>query len=149
MKFIIFFILLISIIILYFYSDKKVSNLRNQLIALKQQNSTLKLNISNITKKQADYSNITLIPAQITNSSGIIKKTSEIYIGPLDSLPVIYTTDVNMEVKIFDKTQSSGEFWYYVELPKDSSVNSRGWVKEIAFTTFGNSYTNTNIVKRF
>ena len=147
MKYIIFLILIAFIVILYFYCNSKITNLRNQLLALKRQNGNLSVNLSTLNKQNNVLENITVIPTSFSNLSGIIKNPTNLYIGPLDALPVIYTTNVNMEVRIYDKVQSNNEFWYYVELPKDTKTNSRGWVKENTFISFENS-TN-NIIKHF
>lgn len=147
MKYIIFLILIACIAILYFYSNSKITNLRNQLLALKRQNGNLSLNLSTLNKQNNILHNISIIPTSFNNSSGIIKSGADIYIGPLDALPIIYTTNVNMEVRIFDKVQSNNDYWYYVELPKDSKVNSRGWVKENNFTIFQSS--PTDIIRHF
>lgn len=109
------------------------------MVALKKQNSNLSQTLSALNKKEISFKNINLIPNTVSALGGIIKKSSEVYIGPLNTLPIIYTTDVNMEVKIFDKVQNNDEFWYYVELPKDSPINSRGWIEEKQFVSFNSS----------
>lgn len=147
MKYIIFLILIACIIALYFYSNLKITNLRSKLLALKRQNSNLSSNLSTLNKQNSSLNNINIMPSTVNNSSGIIKSLTNVYIGPLDALPIIYTTNVNMEVSIFDKVQSNNEFWYYVELPKDSKINSRGWIKETNFTVFQNPITN--IIRHF
>ena len=47
-----------------------------------------------------------------------------------------------MEVYIIDEVKNNQTYWYYVSLPLDSNINSRGWICEEEFLTL---YDNTKL----
>ena len=44
-----------------------------------------------------------------------------------------------MQVGILEKVNTNDSTWYYVALPLDNNINSRGWVEEPAFSEISNS----------
>jgi hypothetical protein len=68
-------------------------------------------------------------------------------IAPIESSNLLQTTQVKMEVKILDKAEVLRDTWFYVALPIDSNINSRGWVKQSDFSLFYNN--SRNITKSF
>lgn len=137
MKYIIFLLLLISLIILYLYFDKKIVLMKKQLMitsnqynSMKNKYDSQKCNIKNLSVKF-------IIPSYKT---GIINTGSKIYMSPLLSSQVLKKADIRMEVTILDSAEISSERWYYVNLPIDTPINCRGWVNSKDISTFyGNS----------
>ena len=136
MKYIIFLILLIALIITIFYFDRKQSILKHQLLVANSQNNNLRSKLSKFTRTKESIQIKYLIP---TNYAGLLKEKSNVLIAPIESSNLLQTTQVKMEVK--------RDTWFYVALPIDSNINSRGWVKQSDFSLFYNN--SRNITKSF
>lgn len=144
MKYIIFLILLIALIITIFYFDRKQSILKHQLLVANSQNNNLRSKLSKFTRTKESIQIKYLIP---TDYTGLLKEKSNVLIAPIESSNLLQTTQVKMEVKILDKAEILRDTWFYVALPIDSNINSRGWVKQSDFSLFYNN--SRNITKSF
>lgn len=144
MKYILFLILILAISFIILYYDKKQSVLKKQLLIANSQNSNLRSKLSKYTKKSDSLK----VKFLLSNSSmGLIKDGTNIFLAPIDDSALLHRSNVKMEVRILDKAEVSHETWYYIALPVDSNVNSRGWVKQNSFSLF---YDNSkNITKSF
>ncbi|MGG7179445.1 hypothetical protein ACQPU1_17905 [Clostridium paraputrificum] len=144
MKYILFLALILAIFCLLFYFDRKQSILRQQLLVANSQNSSLRSKLSKYTKKKETIQIRYLHP---NNPMGIIKEGSNILASPLYDSFLLHKSNVKMEVRILDKAEVLRETWYYIALPIDSNINSRGWIKQSDFSLF---YDNSkNITKSF
>ena len=144
MKYVIFLILIVCIIFIVISFDKKIAILKKQLLVANNQNTSLRVKIANYSSDR-EYLEIKYL--MCTNNMGLINSNCNVFIAPLRSSCILNKSPVKMEVKLLDKAQIKGENWYYVSLPLDSNINSRGWVNENDFVSFYNS--STNIVKNF
>lgn len=144
MKYIIFLILLIALIITIFYFDRKQSILKHQLLVANSQNNNLRSKLSKLTRSNDSIKIKFLIP---TNYAGLLKEKSNVLIAPIDNSSLLQKTQVKMEVKILDTAEVLRETWLYVALPIDTNINSRGWVKQSDFSLFYDS--SKNITKSF
>lgn len=144
MKYIIFILLILVIVFLVLYYERKLFSCRKQLLIANNQINSLRQRVpkTNPHKKNKKFE----IKFSAPNSNmGIINENSNIYISPLKSSELVQHIDIKMEVKILDKAELNSEHWYYISLPMDSNINSRGWIPQRSFSYFyGNS---TNITK--
>lgn len=145
MKYIIFLILLIALISTVFYFDRKQAILKHQLLVANNQNSSLRSKLSKLSKSTTDSIKIKFsVP---TNYIGLLKENSKVLIAPIENSTVLQKTQIKMEVKILDRAEVLRETWFYVALPIDSNINSRGWVKQSNFSLFYNN--SKSITNRF
>lgn len=139
MKYIIFLILIIALIITIFYFDRKQAILKHQLLVANSQNSNLKSKLSKFTKSKDSIKIKYHVP---TSYVGLLKENSKVLIAPIENSSLLQTTQIKMEVKILDKAEILRDTWFYVALPIDSNINSRGWVKQSDFSLFYNNSRN-------
>lgn len=59
---------------------------------------------------------------------GTLEDSSHIYIYPDLASPCIYISNELLKVNIIEKASVENNIWYYVQLPIDSNINSKGWV---------------------
>ena len=144
MKYVIFLILIVCIIFIVISFDKKVAILKKQLLVANNQNTSLRVKIANCSSP-GEYVEIKYLIC--TTNVGLINSNCTVFIAPLRNSCILTKSPVKMEVRLLYKAQIRGENWYYVSLPLDSNINSRGWVCENDFVSFYNS--STNIVKNF
>ncbi|GAA0078938.1 hypothetical protein UT300005_33170 [Clostridium sp. CTA-5] len=146
MKFILFllFILLMGGGVFFLISsyEQKLSNLHHQLVISKNQLSKLQKEYKNLTSFKKDFSIKFL---NVDKHSGIVAKDSLLYLSPTNLSPTLQKLNIAMEVCILDKVVYDNDVWYYVALPIDSNINSRGWVLENCFSGFSNE--TTGIIK--
>lgn len=146
MKFILFllFILLAGGGVFFLISsyEQKLSNLHHQLVVSKNQLSKLQKEYKNLNSFKKDFSIKFL---NVDKHSGIIAKDSLLYLSPTNLSPILQKLNIAMEVCILDKVLYDNNVWYYVALPIDSNINSRGWVLENCFSGF--SHESTGIIK--
>ena len=145
MKYILFLVLLISIVsLIVVYYTREQSILRHQLLVANSQNTTLRSKLSKYTKNKDSIKVKFITP---NNHMGIIKKESNILIAPLEDSMILHKNKIKMEVRILDKAEVANTSWYYIALPVDENINSRGWVKHSDFSLFYND--SKNIIKHF
>lgn len=134
------FILLVTTAsaVFFIYNNKKLILLKQQLMLTNSQNNTLQKKLSNYSYRK----NIEIKFLQPTNKGGIINKDSSVLISPIDNSPVLHKSNMKMEVYIIDKAEYSNNIWYYVALPLENNINSRGWVKENDFSIFYDDSTS-------
>ena len=111
MKYIIFLILLIALIITIFYFDRKQSILKHQLLVANSQNNNLRSKLSKFTRTKESIQIKYLIP---TNYTGLLKEKSNVLIAPIESSNLLQTTQVKMEVKILDKAEVLRDSCFHV-----------------------------------
>ncbi|GAB6168542.1 hypothetical protein JCM1393_10020 [Clostridium carnis] len=131
MKYLIFIILLVALIAMYFYYDKKLALARKQLMIASKQSNTIKSKYNNTKRVKINFN------IKFTNpisKTGILNNATPLYIAPTKNSPVLRKTDIRMEVQILDSAEYDGETWYYVNLPVDTNINSRGWVNKKDFS---------------
>ncbi|MDB1942381.1 hypothetical protein ABHA07_17290 [Clostridium tertium] len=125
MKYILFIILILSLIALYFYYEKKLELMRKQLMITSHQYNNIR-NKYDVPKKANNNLSIRFITPSY--KTGIINTDSKLYIAPLDSSQIIRKTNIRMEVSVLDSAESNNQTWYYVNLPIDNCINCRGWI---------------------
>lgn len=144
MKYILFLALILIIIFIILYYDRKQSILRRQLLVSNSQNNSLK---SKLSKYNRTKDSIKIKYLNPNNPMGIIKEGTNVLVSPLEDSILLHKTNIKMEVRILDKAEILKQVWYYIALPVDSNINSRGWIKQSDFSLF---YDNSkNITKSF
>ena len=147
MKYIIFLILISCIIFIFISCDKKVATLKKQLLVANNQNTSLRAKLYKYSGLIDN--NIQVKFLHLYNNTGLINSNTDILIAPISGISVLNKSVVKMEVIILDKVEIKNKIWYYVSLPLDSNVNSRGWVREEDFYSFYNSNnTSSNSIKK-
>ena len=147
MKYIIFLILISFIIFIFISCDKKVATLKKQLLVANNQNTSLRAKLYKYSGLIDN--NIQVKFLNLYNNTGLINSNTDILIAPISGISVLNKSVVKMEVIILDKVEIKNKIWYYVSLPLDSNVNSRGWVREEDFYSFYNSNnTSSNSIKK-
>ncbi|MCR6516226.1 MAG: hypothetical protein ACRDCB_04190 [Clostridium sp.] len=120
-------------------ANSHVTNLRSKLP--KDSNSKFRGNESSFSSKEKLEIEF-LLPKE---PRGILNENSNILLAPTLNSPILLKTNLKMEVIIIDRANHLGIYWYYVLLPVDSNINSRGWVKKTDFTYF---YSNSNNITK-
>ena len=118
-------IILLSIGAGMFYINKyenTISSLRLDLRLTKKQLDTL------INKSKTSDKNFTIEFCDIDYIYGTLEDSSHIYIYPDLASPCIYISNELLKVNIIEKASVENNIWYYVQLPIDSNINSKGWV---------------------
>lgn len=143
MKYLIFLLLIIAILITHLYYNTQLLKLKKQLIIISGRYNKIK------DKKNASNLNQTNLSIKFTKPkylSGMIPRNTNIYISPLFSSNIIRKTNINMEITFLDCAEVFGETWYYVNLPVDNFINSRGWItsKDISMIYSDSSYVSKN-----
>ena len=145
MKYILLLVLISAVIsIIIFYYTRQQSILRHQLLVVNSQNTKLKSKLSKYTNNK---NSIKLKFIKPNTHMGIIKKESNVLIAPIDESILLHKNKIKMEVRILDKADVENVSWYYIALPVDENINSRGWVKQSDFSLFYDD--SKNITKRF
>lgn len=142
MKYILFLSMILIIVFLVLYNNKKMAIIKHQLMIAKNQNSSLRHKISN-------YSSISKIKISFLtpeNKYGIIDSNTKILLAPVKDSVVLNTNGIKMEVYIIDMAEINNSLWYYVAIPSDNNINSRGWVNQKDFTILYS--TSRNITKK-
>ena len=139
---ILFLIAAIGIISFIFINNKKILLLKQQLLLANNQNNKLKSKLNEFSLKDIKLTFITP-----DNIKGILNKNTNVLLCPIKNSTVLHKTNIKMEVYIIDMVTYKNTTWYYVSLPLDNNINSRGWVNKSDFSIF---YDNTkNISKNF
>lgn len=139
MKYIIFIILVLIILFLVISYERKLTVSRRQLLVANSQINSLRKKVPRESRGN-NFKNLNIKFTAPASSMGIINENSNIYISPLTSSYLLRSTDIKMEVKILDKALVNNETWFYISLPIDTNINSRGWTNQKSFSYFyGNS----------
>lgn len=142
MKFLLFLIFIIVIVgggfFLLSSYNQKIASLHRDNILLKKQLSKL-----NTQYKQLINStdNFTIEFLNFNNQYGIIQNGTTVYLSPYKNSIILLKISIAMEVGILEKALIDHDYWYYVALPVDGNINSRGWVMESSFLSFSSSST--------
>lgn len=138
--FFLIFILVIAGIIFFLFVryDQKISSLHRDNILLKKQLSKLKEQLKFLDNSKDTF---TIQFLNVDNQYGLISKGTLVHLSPYDNSNILQNITIAMEVGILEKALVNNTTWYYVALPVDTNVNSRGWVVESSFSTFSSSYT--------
>lgn len=149
MKILLFLLFIIftfgAVFFLVYNYENKISLIKKQLIASQKQFLTLKSKYNELNTLQNTPSIIFL---DLTELKGLLTKDSIVYLYPNELAPTLQVLYMSMEVSILDKSLFNETIWYYVSLPLDTNINSRGWVKETSFSAFFNpSSSSTTIIK--
>lgn len=142
MELIIILILIAALVGMYLYFDYKFSMLRKKLMLTSNQYNKMSKNYNKI-KRQA--SGIEVKFSTPTSKIGITTNRANVYLAPMVSSPLIKKLNIRMEVNILDKADLDSETWYYINLPVDTNLNCRGWIKENDFSILEN---NSKAVKQ-
>lgn len=135
MKYLVFVLFILVIICLVLYYEKKIFYYKKQLLIANNQIDRLQKKVPKINSMKKNRG--VQIKFSIPNSNmGIINENSKIYISPLESSELVQHINIKMEVKILDKAEINNQIWYYISLPIDSNINSRGWVLQKNFSCF-------------
>lgn len=141
MKYLLFVLFILVIICLVLYYEKKLFYYKKQLLIANNQINRLQKKVPKVNSMKKN--GVIHIKFSVPNSNmGIINENSNVYISPLESSELVQHININMEVKILDKAQINNQNWYYISLPIDSDINSRGWVIEKSFSYFYGMSTN-------
>ena len=129
---------------MYFYYEKKLTIAKKRILRTSNQFNNIRNEYrSALTKNQ----NINVQFLTPTVKRAITNNNVTVFLAPIIDSPKIRVLDIKMEVKILDKAEVLRDTWFYVALPIDSNINSRGWVKQSDFSLFYNN--SRNITKSF
>lgn len=142
MKFLFFLILLILLvgggfIAFYKFQENMTSILRDNHL-LKSQLSILRDKYNELLESRKNY---LLEFLTVDNQYGLLPMNTNTYLFPDKNAPVLKTLDIGMQAGILEKVVIDDSIWYYVALPLDSNINSRGWVTEDSFSNIASSPT--------
>lgn len=116
----------------YFYFNKKIYTLRKQLLLTTKQYNTIKSKYFS-----SKNNNIVSIKYYIpTYKTGVISNDSYLHIAPTNTSQIIRKISSNTQVSILNSSEVNNEIWYYINLPTNSNINCRGWVKAKHFKIF-------------
>lgn len=140
MSFLFFLILLLVIggggfIVFYRFQENMTSILKDNHL-LKNQLSTLRNKYNHLLESKKNYS---LEFLTVDNSFGLLPKNTKIYLYPDKNAPTLKILDIGMQAGILEKAVIDDSTWYYVALPIDSNINSRGWVTDDSFSNISSS----------
>ncbi|MGL5352883.1 MAG: hypothetical protein ACRDA5_06095 [Clostridium sp.] len=150
MKYAVLLISLFGIAGGYYYFDYQLSIARKQQMIASNQYTALRENYKNFirTKPEPNISRNTSISIKFitpVSKAGITNSNISLYIAPLYDSPVIKDINIRMETKILDSAIINNETWFYVALPLDTNLNSRGWINKKDFSTI---YSNSRAVEK-
>lgn len=142
MKFLFILILLILLggsgfITFYKFQEKMTSILKDNHL-LKSQLSILRDKYNELLESHKNY---LLEFLTVDNQYGLLPMKTKIYLFPDKNASVLKTLDIGMQAGILEKVSIDNSIWYYVALPLDSNINSRGWVTEDSFSNIASSPT--------
>lgn len=142
MRFLFFLILLILLvgggfIAFYKFQENMTSILKDNHL-LKSQLSILRDKYNELLESRKNY---LLEFLTVDNQYGLLPMNTNTYLFPDKNAPVLKTLDIGMQAGILEKVVIDDSIWYYVALPLDSNINSRGWVTEDSFSNIASSPT--------
>lgn len=134
MKFLFFLIFLILVggggFVLFYKYEEAMISIQKENHLLKSQLSLLRDKYNKYINSSNEYS-IEFLTVDFQN--GFIPQNTGIHLYPNENSPILQNTNIETEVHILEKAISNNLTWYYVDLPIDSNINSRGWVLESSF----------------
>lgn len=139
MELIIIICLIICLVLMFLYFDFKFSTLRRKLMLTSSQFNKMSKDYSKIKK---DTSCIQVKFSTPISQIGITNNHATIYLAPIITSPTIKEINIRMEVNILDRADINSETWYYINLPVDSNINCRGWIKKKDFSIIQSNSTN-------
>lgn len=152
MKYILFFIPLIGIAVGYFYFDYKLALARKQQMIASNQYNALRANYKKLAKNRSatnsrvnNNNNLSVKFLTPKSKAGITNPNISLYLAPLYDAPTIKNINIRMEASILDSAELNNETWFYVALPIDSNINTRGWINKSDFSTI---YSNSKNVSK-
>lgn len=122
-------ILALALTILYF--DRKLIASKQQYISLTKQYKNLR---EKYLKEYKSSNNILVKYSTPITSTAITNANVSIYLAPLESCPIINTLNDKIQVTILDQAETNMEIWYYISLPINTNINSKGWIKKCDFS---------------
>lgn len=122
-------ILALALTILYF--DRKLIASKQQYISLTKQYKNLR---EKYLKEYKSSNNILVKYSTPITSTAITNANVSIYLAPLESCPIINTLNDKIQVTILDQAETNMEIWYYIALPINTNINSKGWIKKCDFS---------------
>lgn len=144
MNYLIFIILILIVVLMYFYCDNKLASAKKQVMIASKQYTIIKTKYDSIAKPTTNF----LIKfSNPSSKAGIINSNIYIYLSPALSSPVLKKTDIRMEVQILDMAESDNHKWYYSNLPVDTNINCRGWIKDTDFSILYKESNNLSNLK--
>ena len=115
----------------------------DKYVVLQKNNMLLKSQLSKIKEKydllDSSTQNCNLEFLTVDNHYGLLPKNTIVRISPSNNSCIVKKIDMGMQVGILEKVNTNDSTWYYVALPLDNNINSRGWVEEPAFSEISNS----------
>lgn len=143
MRYIIFILLILSIVFIYFYYNKKIELLKKQLFITRNQYSIIRNKYSD---HKRDPENLLVKFSVPKYKGGTLKANSIIYISPIVSSNILARIDNDTEIGILDCAEFNNETWFYINIPSKSNINNRGWVnsKDISIFFSASSIYKTN-----
>lgn len=152
MKYILLLISTLGIAVGYFYFDNKLATARKKQMIASNQYTALRANYKKLAKHKSTMdsrnntnTNISVRFSTPTSKAGITNSNISLYIAPLYDAPAIKHINIRMEASILDSAEVNDETWFYVALPIDSNINSRGWINKNDFSTI---YSNSKTVSK-
>lgn len=112
--------------------EKTISSLRLNLVMTKKQLDAL------IKQQKPGDKNFLIEFLDIDSTYGILTESSCIYLSPELDSPSLYMNSESLKVDIIDKALIDNTIWYYVKLPINSSINSKGWAISSSFSNLYN-----------
>lgn len=137
-------LLILAILIIVFYFNKKVLDLRQQYISLNRQYVNVREKYS---KEYRSTNNVSIIYNSINSFEAITNPNINVYLGPITACPILNTITDKIKVSILDEAACNNEIWYYVRLPINSNVNSKGWIKKSDFSIILNNSSEIDTIK--
>lgn len=114
-----------------------------KFVTLQKSNLLLKSQLSKIKEKyellDSSTQNCNIEFLTVDNHYGLLPKGTILRISPSNNSCIVNKINIGMQVGILEKVRTDDFTWYYVALPLQINVNSRGWVEEHAFSEISNS----------
>lgn len=118
--------------------EQKISSLHRDNILLKKQLLKITDQYKQLNNTQ---NNFTINFLNFDNQYGLISKGTIVYLSPYENSIALQKITTEMHVNILEKALINSDNWYYIILPIDSNVNSKGWVIESSFLSFSSCST--------
>ena len=142
MKYLIFILLILSLIGTYFYYTRKLELLKKQLILTTTKYSSVKNKYNNNIRNLNNISIKFVIPSY---KGATLKNNSNLYISPLITSHILNSFNSNIEIAILDCAEVNNETWFYVNTPSTNNINCRGWINSNDISIF---YSNSSSINR-
>jgi hypothetical protein len=107
--------------------NQKLSNQKTQLKIVSRQNRDFK---SKISSSHSGQGPIIIKYNSPLFKTGITKVICNLYVGPMESSPVLSNVVKGTALEIQDSAEILDAFWYEVSLKSQTNINNKGWVKK-------------------